>query len=59
MQYVYRFNACNGMSYTIVASRYTQARRHFLRTFSDFLNVVYCGRYHGTPVKNNTVILIK
>jgi hypothetical protein len=59
MQYTYRFNAYNGLSYTIVASRYSQARKHFLRTFSGFLTVVSCGGYHGTPVKNNTVILIK
>lgn len=57
-QYSYRFSAYNGLSYTIVASRYSQARKHFLRTFSGFLTVVYNGGYHGAPVKNNTVINI-
>ena len=59
MQYTYRFSAANGLTYTIVASRYSQARKHFLNTFSGFLTVVYCGGYHGTPVKNKTVISIK
>lgn len=58
-QYAYRFSASNGLSYTIVASRYSQARKHFLRTFSGFLCVTSCGGYHGAPVKNNTVINIK
>ena len=58
MQYTYRFSAYNGLSYTIVASRYSQARKHFMRTFSGFRTVVYGGRYHGDTVKNNTVISI-
>ena len=58
-QYSYTFSHRNGLSYTIVASRYSQARTHFLRTFSDFLTVVYNGGYHGTPVRNKTVISIK
>lgn len=59
MQYSYTFHAYNGMSYTVVASRYSQARKHFLCTFSGFLTVAYNGGYHGTPVRNKTVISIK
>ena len=59
MQYTYRFSAYNGLSYTIVSPRYSQARKHFMRTFSGFMTVVYGGRYRGATVKNNTVISIK
>ena len=57
-QYSFTFSAYNGLKYTIVASRYSQARKHFLRTFSGFLTVVYNGGYHGTPVANKTVTSI-
>jgi hypothetical protein len=56
-QYRYTFTAINGKRYTLIATRYEQARRHFLR-FSNFYTVTYGGRHHGEPVKNNTVIAI-
>ncbi len=59
MQYSYTFSHSNGLKYTVVASRYSQARKHFMRTFSGFQTVTYNGGYHGAPVKNNTVICIK
>lgn len=58
MQYSYTFSHQNGLRYTVVASRYSQARKHFLGTFSGFLTVTYNGRYHGAPVRNKTVITI-
>ena len=58
-QYAYRFAATNGNYYTIVANRYGQARKHFLRVFSGFLCVTSEGRYYGNPVRNCTVISIK
>lgn len=59
MQYSYTFSHQNGLKYTVVASRYSQAKAHFLRTFTGFLTVVYNGGYHGAPVSNKTVISIK
>ena len=59
MQYSYTFHHRNGLAYTVVASRYSQARQHFLRTFSGFLTVVYNGGYHGSPVRNKSCISIK
>lgn len=59
MQYSYSFSHRNGLKYTIVASRYSQARAYFLRTFSEIQVVTYNGGYHGTPVPNKTVISIK
>jgi hypothetical protein len=58
-QYTYRFSATNGKSYTLVASRYEQARKHFLKVFTGFLCVTSEGRYHGEPVRNGKCIAIK
>ena len=58
-QYSYTFKAHNGRAYTVVASRYSQARTHFMRVFSGFLTVVYNGCYSGQAVVNKTVVSIK
>lgn len=58
-QYTYKFSAKNGLSYTVVASRYDQAKRHFSKVFSGFLCVTYGGRYYGEPVANGKCISIK
>ena len=58
-QYSYTFKAHNGRAYTVVASRYSQARAHFMRVFSGFLTVVYNGCYSGQAVANKTVVSIK
>jgi hypothetical protein len=59
MQYSYTFSHRNGLRYTIVASRYSQARAYFLKFSTDSFVVTYNGGYHGTPVRNKTVINIK
>ncbi len=58
-QYAYTFRAKNDINYTIVASRYEQARCYFLRVFDGFFTVVYNGRYTGAPVRNGTCVNIK
>jgi hypothetical protein len=58
-QYSYSFAAPNGIRYTLVASRFSQAHRHYLRMFTSYHVAVYNGRYTGKPVKNVTVINIE
>jgi hypothetical protein len=58
MQYSYTFSAYNGKAYTVVASNFTQAKKHFSKVFSKFLTVTYNGAYLGKPVPNKTVISI-
>lgn len=57
-QYTYKFSARNGKSYTLVATRYDQAKRHFGKVFTDFLCVAYGGRYYGKPVPNGKCISV-
>lgn len=58
-QYTYKFSARNGKKYTVVATRYDQAKRHFSKVFSEFMCVTYCGRYLGEPVVNGKCISVE
>ena len=47
MQYHFEFNIGHAR-YTIVASRYSQAARHFRAFWIDGYTVTYKGRYSGS-----------
>lgn len=57
-QYVYKFNADTGVSYTIVASRYEQARSHFKKVVTAGYIVTYAGRYIGPAVRNGSCVSV-
>ena len=57
MQYTFTFHV-KGISYTLVASRYAQARLHFKKVITASYVVVYGGRYHGPAVRNGKCIAV-
>lgn len=58
MQYHFEFNADNGILYTVVASRYAQARLHFKKFFVGGYVVTSKGRYVGETVRNGKCIKV-
>jgi hypothetical protein len=57
MQYHFSFNTGN-VTYTIVATRYEQAKLHFKKIFVGSYVVTYKGRYHGETVRNGKCIQV-
>jgi hypothetical protein len=57
MQYHFNFNT-GSVTYTIVATRYEQAKLHFKKVFSGAYVVTYKGRYYGEPVRNGKCIQV-
>jgi hypothetical protein len=57
MQYHFEFNIGHAR-YTIVASRYSQAARHFRAFWIGGYTVTYKGRYSGSSVKNGRCVKV-
>ena len=57
MQYYFDFNT-GDITYTVVATRYAQARLHFKKMFVGGYVVTYKGRYHGDAVRNGKCVKV-
>jgi len=57
MQYHFKFNIGHA-TYTIVATRYEQARRYFKKFYTGHYTVTYKGRWHGETVKNGKCVQV-
>ena len=57
MQYHYTFNIGHA-AYTIVATRYSQARLYFKKFYTGGYTVTYKGRWDGAQVSNGKCVSV-